>query len=142
MKDAAQGGHYWSIDTGRVTIYAQGMDIRHHLPLSPRDYLVLLALAEGPRHGYGILGAVTEQAGDMVTLDPANLYRSLKRLRRDGILDEADVPPDEDTPTEQRRYFELTEVGRAVVAAEARRLARLTAVAREANLLDDGVVAG
>lgn len=114
------------------------MNPLEHLPLSPRDFLILLALAEGPLHGYGILGAVRDRVGDEVGLDPANLYRSLKRLRRDGIVDEADRPQDPDAPLEQRRYFELTELGRAVVAAEAARLARLTAVAREAHLIQEG----
>lgn len=111
------------------------MDAHEHLPLSPRDHLILLALAEGALHGYGILKSIEARVGDEVSLDPANLYRSLKRLRRDGIVEVADEPDDVDAPVEQRRYFALTERGRAVVAAEARRLARLTALAREIDLL-------
>ena len=111
------------------------MDPNRHLPLSPRDFLVLLVLADGPLHGYGIMAAVEERVGDDVPLDPANLYRTLKRLRRDGIVDEAPTP-DSEAPLEQRRYFELTPLGRAVAAAEARRLAALTAVAVEARLIE------
>jgi DNA-binding PadR family transcriptional regulator len=111
------------------------MDPHAHLPLSPRDFLVLLVLADGPLHGYGILAAVEERVGDEVPLDPANLYRALKRMRRDEIVEEVE-PPDPDAPLEQRRYFGLTALGRAVAAAEARRLAALTAVAAEARLLD------
>lgn len=119
------------------------MDPQRHLPLSPRDFLILLALADGPRHGYGILSTVRERVDDEIPLDPANLYRSLKRLRRDAIVDEVPVPDDAETSPEQRRYFELTDFGREVVAAEAARLARLTAVAREARLIDDvEIVAG
>lgn len=115
------------------------MNALDHLPLSPRDFLILLVLADAPLHGYGILKAVERRMGDEVPLDPANLYRSLKRLRRDGIVEEAEPPEaGDDVPLEQRRYFTLTETGRAVVAAEAARLERLTRVAREARLLEEG----
>jgi DNA-binding PadR family transcriptional regulator len=110
-------------------------DPASHLPLSPRDFLILIALADGPLHGYGILGAVAARVGNEVPLDPANLYRSLKRLRRDGIVEEADPPEEPEPRLEQRRYFRLTAEGKAVVEAEASRLARLTEVARAARLL-------
>lgn len=112
------------------------MSVTDRLPLSPRDFLVLLVLADEALHGYGIIRAVRARVGDEVSLDPANLYRSLRRLRREGIIQEATVPPDPDESAEQRRYFELTEFGREVVTAEATRLSRLTAVARDARLLD------
>ena len=110
------------------------MNPQEHIPLSPRDFLILLVLVDGPLHGWGIVKAVEERVGDEVRIDPANLYRSMKRLQRDGIAVETERPPEE-APAEQRRYFELTELGRAVVAAEAQRLARLTSVARGANLV-------
>jgi DNA-binding PadR family transcriptional regulator len=111
------------------------MEPRDHLPLSPRDFLILLVLADGQLHGYGILAAVEQRVGDEVPLDPANLYRSLKRLRRDGIVAEGEPPADTEAPLEQRRYFRLTDFGRRVVAAEAARLTRLTRVASEAQLI-------
>jgi DNA-binding PadR family transcriptional regulator len=114
------------------------MDPFAHLPLSSRDFLILLVLVDGPLHGYGILAAVKERIGEEVALDPANLYRSLKRLRRNGIVDEASRPEDPPAPVEQRRYFELTPLGRAVVAAEGARLARLAVVAGRARLLEEG----
>lgn len=107
-----------------------------YLPLTPRDFLILLALADGPLHGYGILAAVERRGGDEVRLDPANLYRSLKRLRRDRMVEEAEPPSGEPVPPEQRRYFRLTELGRGVAAAEAERLARLARVAREVRLIE------
>jgi len=114
------------------------MDPSEKLPLSPRDFLILLVLADGALHGYGILKAVDARAGDEVPLDPANLYRSLKRLRRDGLVIEAEPPAADDPPPEQRRYFRLTAFGQRVVAAEAARLARLTAMARAARLIEEG----
>ncbi len=113
------------------------MTANEHLPLSPRDFLILLVLVDGPLHGWGILKAVEERVGDEVLLDPANLYRSMKRLKRDGIVDEA-AGQDEGASADQRRDFDLTDLGRAVVRAEAARLARLTQVAQAADLLGRG----
>ena len=112
------------------------MNTHDYLPLSPRDFLILLVLVDGPLHGWGILKAVEERVGDEVLMDPANLYRSMKRLKRDGIVDEA--ANDAAESADQRRNFELTELGRAVVRAEAGRLARLTEVAQAAQLVDAG----
>ena len=118
-----------------MTMYDGRMNATDRLPLSPRDFLILLVLADGPLHGWGILKAVEARVGDEVALDPANLYRSIKRLRRDGIVEEA-AAANPEGPAEQRRDFGLTDFGRAVVRAEAARLARLTAVARAADLVD------
>lgn len=112
------------------------MDPRNHLPLNPRDFLILLVLVDGPLHGYGILAAVERRVGDEVRLDPANLYRSLKRLRRDEIVEAAEPPSDAEVPLEQRRYFRLTSLGREVAAAEAARLTRLARIAAEARLVE------
>ena len=103
------------------------MDISAHLPLSPRDLLVLAVLAEGPLHGYGIIQAVDERSRSGVLLDPANLYRSLRRMRRDGWLEE--VAGDGD---DRRRTFAVTSLGRAVLAGEVERLERLLRQARPA----------
>lgn len=113
------------------------MNTSDYLPLSPRDFLILLVLVEGPLHGWGILKAVEDRVGDEVLLDPANLYRSMKRLKRDGIVNEAASDDASATP-DQRRDFELTKLGRAVVGAEAVRLARLTEVAQAARLVEPG----
>jgi DNA-binding PadR family transcriptional regulator len=59
-----------------------GSDVESHLPLSPRDLLILAVLAEGPLHGYGIIKAVEVRSQSGVFLDPANLYRTLRRMRR------------------------------------------------------------
>ena len=103
------------------------------LPLAPRDYLILFALIEGPRHGHGILKAVEREAGS-VLFDPANLYRSLRKLERDDLVVETG---ETDAPAEgpARRFYRLTKLGSAVLAAEAERLARLTDAARAKKLL-------
>lgn len=95
------------------------MDIETHLPLSPRDLMILAVLAEAPLHGYGVIKAVEARSESGVFLDPANLYRSLRRMKRDGWLHE--MPTEDD----RRRTFSLTDVGRRVLDAEIRRLERL-----------------
>lgn len=100
------------------------------LPLNPRDYLILFALVEGELHGYGLVKAVEQESGGDVTMDPANLYRSLKRLTRDGLVTES-----EEADVERRRYYRLTDFGRRVVAAEAARLTRLARSAEAKRLV-------
>ncbi len=104
------------------------------LPMKPRDYLVLFALLEGDRHGYGIVKEIEKSSGGTVTMDPSNLYRSVKRLIRIDLLEEADLgkAPHSD---EKRRHYHITPLGTRVVVAEAERLAQLTAVARERRVI-------
>lgn len=95
------------------------MDIRDQLPLAPRDLLILAVLAEGPSHGYGLIKAVEERSEAGVLLDPANLYRVLRRMRGLGWIEEAEAVGG------RRRVHRITEEGRAIVSAELRRLERL-----------------
>ena len=87
-------------------------------PLAPRDLLILAVLAEGPLHGYGIIKAVEDRSTEGVLLDPANLYRALRRMKRDGWIEEAGRKGRD----ARRRSFSLTPAGRTVLGAEVRRL--------------------
>src|SRR3970040_491211 len=78
-------------------------DVQAFLPLPPRDYLVLFALAGGPAHGYGILKAIESGSGG-VPFDPANLYRSLRKLTRDGLVIEAAGREPDSAGAPRRRY--------------------------------------
>lgn len=104
------------------------------LPLSEAVFQILLALAEEPRHGYGIMREVEERTDGRVRLGPGTLYGAIKRLRERGLVEEADgaAAPDED---ERRRYYRLTSFGREVGAREAERLARLLESARRVRLV-------
>ena len=108
-------------------------EIQRRLPLKPRDFLILFALIEGEAHGYGILKEVSEDTRGGVRLDPANLYRALKRLMKDGLVVESEKRPAPDLGDERRRYYSLTDLGAQLVAAEAERLRALSeaAVARK-----------
>jgi len=102
------------------------MDIQDNLPLAPRDLLILAVLAEGPLHGYGITKAVEERSSSGVLLDPANLYRVLRRMRKRGWVEESECRE------ARRRVHEITATGRAILAAELSRLEVLLVQARPA----------
>ena len=100
-------------------------DPESYLPLRPVDLEVLFALAEEDRHGYAMVQAITRHTDGLIVLDPGNLYRVLKRLLADGLVDESDPPENADESTERRRYYRLTPIGGRVLAAELARLRSL-----------------
>jgi DNA-binding PadR family transcriptional regulator len=105
------------------------------LPLRPVEFHVLLSLANGERHGYGILQDARE-LGESV--DIGTLYRALARMTDQGLIEAAKVPP-EDSGDGRRNYYRITEAGMRVARAEARRLDALTRAARIGGLLKKGV---
>ncbi len=110
-------------------------DTASYLPLNPRDYLILFSLTAGERHGYGLIKEVETQTGGDVLLDPANLYRSMKRLMKEGFVMESERRRTPHAGDERRRYYVITKLGRRVVKAEATRLDRLATLARSRNLV-------
>lgn len=94
------------------------------LPLKPKPFLLLLVLEqEGPLHGYAIKKAMHGKSGGTIKMDPGGFYRLVARLERDGLVCRTDRPTrDED---ERRQYLAITDWGRAVLTAEARRIASL-----------------
>jgi DNA-binding PadR family transcriptional regulator len=113
-------------------------DIASFLPLPPRDYLVLFALTDGERHGYGIVKDVEALTEGLVTLDPSNLYRSIKRLIDDGLVAESSQRSTTAGAEERRRYYSITSFGKDVVAAEAERFSQLADAARSRRLIPGG----
>ena len=107
------------------------------LPLTPAIFHILLALAGGERHGYGIMQEVDASTNGQLKLGPGTLYGSIKRLLADGLIEESDERPDPTLDDQRRRYYRLTEWGRRVAAAEAARLERLVVEARAKRLLPD-----
>jgi DNA-binding PadR family transcriptional regulator len=93
------------------------------VPLAPRDLLILLVLAEGPTHGYGVVTGAERYTGSDVPVDPANLYRALHRMERDGWVERKEA-------SEVRTMFALTDAGRRILGAEVRRLQRVLKRAR------------
>jgi DNA-binding PadR family transcriptional regulator len=106
------------------------------VPLSPIDFLVLLMLAPKERHGYGIMQDVLEHTEGSIELEAGSLYRTIRRLGDQGLIEESARRPAADADDERRRYYRLTPFGRKVVAVEAARLRSLVRLAESARLLD------
>src|SRR5687768_9536264 len=101
------------------------MKIDALLPLKPAAFHILLALADGPSHGYAIRAAVEELTEGGVKLWPVTLYGTVRQLADDGLITALpDGAGDEDA---RRIYYRLTDLGRRVLVAETERLAALVA---------------
>lgn len=101
------------------------------LPLSPAVLHILLALAEGEQHGYAIMQQTTALSAGKVRLGPGTLYRSIKQLLKDGLIEESAQRPDPALDDQRRRYYRLTAWGKQVLSAEVERLTRLIQVAQQ-----------
>jgi DNA-binding PadR family transcriptional regulator len=100
------------------------------LPLKPVAFQVLLSLAEGERHGYAITQEIAGRTHAGMRLEPGNLYRSLRTLLDDGLIEESGRRPLAAEDDERRRYYQLTPLGRRVAVAEIERLEALLADAK------------
>jgi len=106
-----------------------------HLPLTPALFHVLLALADGEKHGYAILKEVTQRTNGKVKLSAGTLYGIIKRLDESGMISEIAARPEIGMDDERRRYYRLTELGRQVAMAEASRLEEMVEMARAKRLV-------
>jgi DNA-binding PadR family transcriptional regulator len=107
--------------------------VDHLLPLKPRVLHILLALADGPRHGYSIMQEVAARTDGQVRVWPAAMYGTLRELEDlHWIAESAERPSDDD---ERRRYFVLTPLGTRVLSAEIRRLEAIVGHARASRAL-------
>ena len=100
------------------------------LPLSAATFHILMALAEGDRHGYGIIQDVAASTDGSLKLSTGTLYRSIQRMLEQGLIVETRERPAPDQDDERRRYYRITPFGTAVARAEARRLTQLVRLAR------------
>ena len=105
------------------------------LPLRALVFDFLLLFNEDDRHGYGLLKEIARQTEGHVTLDPANLYRSIKRMIRTGLVEQSGRKPAPESNNERRRYYAITVFGREVLKAEAERLDKLMVTARARKLI-------
>ena len=107
--------------------------VEHHLPLKPKVLHILLALADGPRHGDSIMQEVAARTDGQVRLWPAAMYGALRELEELDWIAESDHRPSDDD--ERRRYFALTPLGKRVLSAEIRRLELIVDHARASRAL-------
>lgn len=106
------------------------------LPLPPLDYQVLTILSARHLHGYGIVHASGEAFPGQPVLDLGSLYRIISRMLGDRLLREVNAPDDAPSDKRVRRYYAVTDLGRAVARAEAARLRALLASPATLILLD------
>ena len=109
------------------------------LPVRPVEFHILLSLAEGERHGYGIILDM-EHRGESRVPDVGTLYRALARMTEQGLIRAASPRRAPDAGDERRNYYQITALGEKVARMEARRLASLTRAAMLGGLLPKGVL--
>ena len=105
------------------------------LPLTPGMFHVLIALADGEKHGYAIIKEVARRTDGAIRLSAGTLYTLIRRFAQDGVIAEADERPDPALDDERRRYYRLTDFGREVARAEAARMQTSLDMARAKNLI-------
>ncbi len=103
--------------------------------LTSAQFHILLTLADGHRHGYGIMKEIERRTDGIVDLGPGTLYRSIKQLLARKLIIEVD---EDSRASQQRRSYALTHEGRTRATAEARRLQSLARWAADAMVLEGG----
>ena len=103
-------------------------------PLPPLSFYILLALFDGPAHGWGIIKRIREITEGQSDPSTGSLYLAMMRLEKNALIAEAKRPAGEpDDP--RRRYYKLTAAGRATAQAEAQRLEQLLKHARSKDVI-------
>ena len=103
-------------------------------PLTPLTMAILLALAKEDRHGYALMQEIEAQTDGRILTGTGSLYAALERLQQDGLIgDSRDRPAKGED--RRRRYFRITEAGRAAARAEAARMVRVLEIAHANRLL-------
>ena len=104
-------------------------------PLTPAVFHILLALADGEKHGYSIMKEVETQTSGKLKMGPGTLYGSIKRMLAASLIEEADERPDPALDDQRRRYYRLSDLGQRVLSAESQRLEQAVNVARQKHVL-------
>src|ERR1700719_4824861 len=100
-------------------------DAQKFIPLKSHWFHIMLSLAGGEQHGYGIMQDVLNRSTGKVRLWPATLYGSIKRLIEADLIEESDERPAPELDDARRRYYRLAALGRRVLDAECERLQEL-----------------
>jgi DNA-binding PadR family transcriptional regulator len=106
------------------------VDLQRFIPLKTHWFHIMLTLASGEQHGYGIMQEVLNRSTGRVRLWPATLYGSIKRLIDADLIEESDERPAPELDDARRRYYRLTPLGRSVLDAECERLEELVRTIR------------
>ena len=114
---------------------ARSLEPEEMLPLTPAVFHILLALADGERHGYAVMREVLESTEGRIRMGPGTLYGTIKRMLADRLIEESDERPDPALDDERCRYYRLTDFGARVAFAEVRRMSELVKAARGKRLI-------
>ncbi len=106
-------------------------------PLTPAVFYILLALADGERHGYGIMKQVEVDSQGKVTMGPGTLYGSLKRMLDAGLVKESNKRVDPAMDDQRRIYYQMTSIGAQALAAELARYRRVITLAQQRQLFPE-----
>jgi DNA-binding PadR family transcriptional regulator len=101
------------------------------LPLPVAEFHILIAIADGARHGYGIMSDIEERTEGAVRLGPGTLYTALRRMTDRGLVEEGVTGSREDP---RRVNYRITAAGREAALAEARRMTACLALVRNTRL--------
>jgi DNA-binding PadR family transcriptional regulator len=104
-------------------------------PLTPAVFHILLALADGEKHGYSIMKDVETQTAGKIKMGPGTLYGSIKRMLTASLIEEADERPDPALDDQRRRYYRLSDIGQRVLSTESQRLEQAVKIARQKHIL-------
>jgi DNA-binding PadR family transcriptional regulator len=104
-------------------------------PLTAAVFHILLALADGEKHGYSIMQEVETQTGGKIKMGPGTLYGSVKRMLAASLIEAADERPDPALDDQRRRYYRLSDLGQRVLSAESQRLEQAVRIARQKHVL-------
>jgi DNA-binding PadR family transcriptional regulator len=107
------------------------------LPLTPAVFHILLALADGERHGYAVMREVEESTEGRIRMGPGTLYGTIKRMLSDKLIEESGERPDPARDDERRRYYRMTDFGARVASAEVKRMSILVKSARGKRLIGE-----
>jgi len=105
------------------------------MPLTPVVLHILLALADGERHGYAIAQEVEATTGAQIRMGPGTLYGSIQRMLSAKLIEEATTRRRSAGDDERRRYYRMTATGRRTLDLELQRLASVVDAARSKQLL-------
>ena len=108
------------------------------IPLKSVETLILTMVAGRDRHGYGIRQDILEHSGGSIELEVGTLYRHIRRLEADGLMETAPRRPNAGADDERRIYYRLTPLGRRVLSAELLRLRALVRLAESKRIIAPG----
>jgi DNA-binding PadR family transcriptional regulator len=110
-------------------------NLQHLLPLTPAVFFILLALADGAKHGYAIMQAISQSSENQFRMGPGTLYTTIQRLLDLELIEETEgtgAPSDHES---RRRYYKLTRTGRVVLSADLNRMESVVRSARDKKLV-------